>query len=67
MARTVRAGLVAALVLGGGCISSAERRFIAETKGQPAKDFTLVDLSGERVSLHALRGRPVVLTFFGTT
>jgi peroxiredoxin len=32
--------------------------------GQPAPDFTLPSTSGEKVTLSALRGRPVLLAFF---
>src|SRR4051812_1832681 len=32
--------------------------------GQPAPDFTLPSTSGEKVTLSALRGRPVMLAFF---
>lgn len=32
--------------------------------GQPAPDFTLASTSGEKVTLSALRGRPVLLAFF---
>lgn len=34
--------------------------------GQPAPAFELLDLQGEKVSLEALRGRPVVLNFWAT-
>jgi thioredoxin-dependent peroxiredoxin len=33
-------------------------------QGQPAPDFELESDSGERVSLHGLRGKPVVLYFY---
>ena len=33
-------------------------------EGSPAPDFTLTSDSGERVSLEALRGQPVVLYFY---
>ena len=32
--------------------------------GQPAPDFTLPSTSGEKVTLSALRGKPVLITFF---
>jgi len=32
--------------------------------GEPAPDFTLPSTSGDKVSLSALRGRPVLLAFF---
>ena len=48
-------------VLPGSC-----RR--ADNSGaQPAPDFELPDLAGNRVSLASLRGRPVLLNFWGTT
>lgn len=34
--------------------------------GQPAPDFALVDLSGDPIRLADLRGRPVVLNFWGS-
>ncbi len=36
-------------------------------EGAPAPDFTLGSDSGEQVSLADLRGRPVVLYFYGAT
>jgi peroxiredoxin len=32
--------------------------------GQPAPDFTLASTSGEKITLSALRGKPVLLAFF---
>lgn len=34
--------------------------------GDPAPDFTLVDLDGNRVTMSELRGRPVILNFWAT-
>ena len=34
--------------------------------GRPAPDFTLTDLDGKVVSMRALRGRPVLVTFWAT-
>lgn len=34
--------------------------------GQPAPDFTLLDLRDQPVTLSQLQGRPVVINFFGT-
>ncbi len=34
--------------------------------GQPAPSFTLTDISGQRVTLAALRGKPVLVTFWAT-
>jgi thiol-disulfide isomerase/thioredoxin len=34
--------------------------------GKPAPDFTLVDLSGKKVSLKDFKGHPLVLNFWGT-
>lgn len=34
--------------------------------GKPAPDFTLTDLSGHTVSLAALKGRPVLISFWAT-
>ncbi|MGZ8470982.1 MAG: redoxin domain-containing protein, partial [Gemmatirosa sp.] len=33
-------------------------------EGTPAPDFTLGSTSGEKVTLSALRGRPVLIAFF---
>lgn len=38
-----------------------------QTEGQAAPEFVLPDLAGNQVSLSSLRGKPVVLTFWGTT
>lgn len=47
--------------LPGGCRSREE------SGGQAAPYFTLPDLAGNQVSLDSLRGRPVLLNFWGTT
>jgi peroxiredoxin len=43
---------------------SHERASSALPAGTPAPDFTLPSAPGEKVSLSALRGRPVVLAFY---
>jgi len=35
-------------------------------RGKPAPDFTLVDLSGKKVSLKDFKGHPLLLNFWGT-
>jgi len=62
-----KAGLLAAVVtlalaaLLGGC------RPADHSGGGAAPDFTLPDLAGNQVSLASLRGKPIVLNFWGTT
>lgn len=48
---------------------SGPRRFEGATlpAGLRAPDFTLTDQDGERISMRALRGRPVIVTFLYTT
>ncbi len=51
----------------GSKAAKRERRFAAASALEPgslAPDFTLPNQAGEPVSLHALRGRPVVLVFY---
>ena len=35
--------------------------------GKPAPDFTLYQLNGQKVTLSSLRGRPVLVDFWGST
>ena len=35
--------------------------------GRPAPDFTLDQLNGQKISLASLRGRPVLVDFWGST
>ena len=35
--------------------------------GRPAPDFTLYQLNGQKISLASLRGRPVLVDFWGAT
>lgn len=59
-------GLVLAIVPAMlGCQSSTASKGIHEMVGKPAPNFELMDLDGHSVSLASLRGRPVVLAFFG--
>ena len=68
--------LAALLVMSTGCQAPAEQREIepavgdnvpaSSAKGAQAPDFTLTDLSGNRVSLGDFRGRPVLLNFWAT-
>ena len=37
---------------------------MAPAEGNPAPDFSLISDGGETVSLHDLRGKPVVLYFY---
>ena len=57
------AGL-AILVASTGCQSSS-RKFAERLENRPAPDFALEDLDGQTVRLSDLRGKPVVLAFFG--
>lgn len=47
-----------------GCSSDGSRRS-SPLKNKPAPDFELTALDGTRVRLSELRGKPVVLAFFG--
>jgi thiol-disulfide isomerase/thioredoxin len=57
-------GLGALVFFGGGETDAAPRRPL--TVGAEAPDFSLATLTGERLSLSALRGKPVVLNFWAT-
>jgi hypothetical protein len=35
--------------------------------GRPAPDFTLYQLNGQKITLSSLRGRPVLVDFWGST
>ena len=35
--------------------------------GKPAPDFTLYQLNGQKITLSSLRGRPVLVDFWGST
>jgi protein SCO1/2 len=70
--------LVAALALGGAVLAAHGRRSepaaagtkfegAVMPKGVRAPDFNLRDQDGRRVSMRALRGRPVIVTFLYTT
>ena len=56
--------ILAAVLLVTGCSASSE--LSATQFGEPAPDFQLQNLDGERVSLSELRGRPVMLNFWAT-
>ncbi len=64
MKRTIAIG-AAFMILGAtGCAGTAERRFIARVKDNPAPDFELTALDGGQVKLSDFRGKPVVLAFW---
>ncbi len=46
--------------------AAEEQAKLDAMKGQPAKDFTLYDLDGNPLSLSSLRGKYVVLDFWGS-
>lgn len=56
------AGLL--LLFSAGC-NLGGPRFAEGIPNNPAPDFTLEDLDGKTVRLSELRGKPVVLAFFG--
>jgi len=68
--------LAVLLVISTGCQATGEQRIVksasgndvpaSSAKGVPAPDFTLLDLSGNEVSLSDLRGQPVLLNFWAT-
>ncbi len=47
-----------------GCVSSAQRQFVASIKNKPAPDFELAALDGAKVRLSDQRGKPVLVAFF---
>lgn len=59
-----RLGLILVLALSAGMLHSAPLQRSLFNKQAPA--FTRIDLSGERVSLHAYRGKLVLLNFWAT-
>lgn len=56
---------IVALSIVLGCTSDGGRRKSFPLKNKPAPDFELTALDGGRVRLSELRGKPVVLAFFG--
>lgn len=64
--RATRTGLAVILVLILAAIPGACRPR-QQVEGEAAPEFVLPDLAGNQVSLSSLRGRPIVLTFWGTT
>ena len=56
--------LALALVASAGIVSVAQAR--PPQIGEPAEDFSLQDTTGKEIQLSALRGRPVLLTFWAT-
>ena len=68
-----RAAVIAAtigLLLLGKSSSASEHLFqamgMAKLPGKPAPDFTLPDLDGNQVSLHAYKGKLIFLNFWAT-
>ena len=59
---------VLALAL-GGIVAYMVMQGPGETArvGRPAPDFTLYQLNGQKVTLSSLRGRPVLVDFWGST
>lgn len=47
-----------------GC-ASGDAKYARKWQGKPAPDFELQTLNGGTVKLSALRGKPVVLVFWG--
>ncbi len=58
--------VVSSCTLESGNEDSGGEVFIALDKGEMAKDFTLPDLDGEKVTLSDLRGKVVLLNFWAT-
>lgn len=59
---------VAAVILGAGIAYFAFWREAGVARvGQPAPDFTLRLLNGERITLSSLRGKPVLVNFWHST
>jgi len=51
-----------------GIVAFWSRRACGIAKiGRPAPDFTLYQLNGQKISLASLRGRPVLVDFWGST
>lgn len=66
MMRRLSAGLSVFLVLSSaGCASWRENRLASRLRSEPLPDFELTALDGGSVRLSDLRGKPVVLAFFG--
>ncbi len=53
------------LVPDGGAAQSPDGQ-MPDLKGKPAPGFSLVDLSGKKVSLADFKGKPVLVTFWAT-
>ena len=64
--RTILFRLTTFLYLSAMLVGNLPETALAVRRGQPGPDFTLTDLDGRSVRLHALRGRDILL-FFGTT
>ena len=56
--------VVPVLVMNAGCVMLLESHLAREWKEERAPDFELTALDGERVRLSAVRGKPVILSFF---
>ncbi len=66
--RSILSALCAAgLLTTVGCTFAMSRQLEQKWKGRRAPDFALLSMDGEEVTLRGLRGRPVVLSFFGST
>lgn len=48
-----------------GCSSSNRSGSVSNLQGKPAPDFELVAIDGGKVRLSELRGKPVLVAFFG--
>ena len=57
-------GLIGIVLVGCGVAGAGQPS--APTEGEPAPNFELTTLEGERVSLSALSGKPVVLNFWAS-
>lgn len=65
MRKTVLLLLLFGLIAPAGCHQAEQGRFQHNLVNKPAPDFELTALDDGKVKLSALRGKPVVITFWG--